>query len=109
MRMRLALWTTVLVLAGCRDSVPLADDPEGARACAVLDHWLRDGRKSAEADVVAEAAPHAIAARTAAIRAPAGHGDALNPDGTCCYPVYFVDLRRLHAACREAGLELPPF
>jgi hypothetical protein len=92
-----------------RGAVPLADDPEGAQACGALDRWLRGGRQKAEADVVAEAAPHAIAARSASIRAPAGHGDAVNPDGSCCYPVYFVDLRRLHGACVAAGVDLPPY
>jgi hypothetical protein len=96
-------------LVARRASAPLTGDPEGAKACGVLDQWLRDGRRTAEADVVAAAAPHAIAARSADIRAPAGHGDALNPDGTCCYPVYFVDLHRLHAACRGAGVDLPPY
>jgi hypothetical protein len=115
-RWQLTVAALVLVGAGWQvlpglleGRAPLAGDPEGAQACGVLERWLRDDRRAAEADVVAQAAPHAIAARSAAIRAPAGHGDAINPDGSCCYPVYFVDLRRLHAACRDAGVDLAAY
>jgi hypothetical protein len=86
-------------------------DPDGARACQILADWLRDPGAAPGSEVSRRVASHALMAVTDAIRAAAnGIADVPRPghpgefDG---FPI--VDLRGLHAACGDAGFDLPPY
>ena len=107
----------LLALAACSAGGPgdgdlARSDPEGASACRVLQRWLREGRTEQEFEVAQEAGTHAGRAGTESIRAAvSGHADiprSGGPDaGFDGAPL--VDLGRLHAACRAAGVDLPPY
>jgi hypothetical protein len=121
-RWRSSFWVAAVVLvalgawlvtgSGTRRGDLASADPDGARACRVLDGWLRGDPTEAAFDVSKRAGPYAYAARTPAIRAsvtgiadvPRSGGAGYEFDG---YPI--VDLRQLHAACRGAGVDLPPY
>jgi hypothetical protein len=117
--MTLRRWTLLallLVLPACGAQPEPRDlarfDPEGAEACALLGHWLRSDRVTPEFEVTKEAARHASAARTKSIRdtangvadIPRSGGPNAGFDG-----VAIADLRKLHAACEAAGVDLPPY
>jgi hypothetical protein len=112
-------WTflaLLLVLTACGAEPGPQDlarsDPEGAKACELLGHWLRSSRVTPEFEVTKEAAEHAGAARTKSIRdtangiadIPRSGGPNAGFDG-----VRIADLRKLHAACQAAGVDMPPY
>jgi hypothetical protein len=109
----LAIGSVVAGSGGWRRSNGLADDSAGAEACGIVDRWLRGGREGSEFEVAARAGEFATRSSTEAIRSLAKRGvaDRLRSDGTCCDGEEFfsVDLRRLHRACVDEGVDLPPY
>jgi hypothetical protein len=110
----------LLALAAClgsRRGAPRGDlaggDPDGARACRILDDWLRGGRTTKERDVSDAAGRYASIAKTSTIRASvAGVADVPRSGSTSGYDFdgyWVVDLHELHAACRAAGVDLPAY
>jgi hypothetical protein len=109
----LAVASVVAGYGGWRRSDGLADDPAGAEACGIVDRWLRGGREGSEFEVAKRAAEFAKRSSTEAIRSLAKRGvaDRLRSDGTCCDGEEFfsVDLRQLHRACVDEGVDLPQY
>lgn len=89
----------LLVLAGCGDDEPLADDPNGAEACR---QWIKSFEAGDDMDATNEATVAAIAAamkaETEDIRT-APDPDDLTPRG--------LDMTQLTDACEAAGFDVP--
>jgi hypothetical protein len=109
----LAIGSVVVGSGGWRRSDGLADDPAGAEACGIVDRWLRGGRGPNESEIASRAGEFAQRSSTEAIRSLAKRGiaDSLRSDGTCCdgREIFFIDLRQLHRACVDEGVDLPPY
>ena len=105
----------VLALTACtRGDIDLdRSDPQGARACHTLQQWLREDHPSADAFALSqEVANYAGAAKTESIRSTAnGVADFARSGGPDAGfdGVRLVDLRKLHAACAAAGVDMPPY
>jgi hypothetical protein len=107
-----------LVLAACgNDRMHPGElersDPQGARACHTLQQWLREDHTAADRFALSqEVVKDAGGAKTDSIRStvngvadfPRSGGPDAGFDG-----VALADLRRLHAACEAAGVDMPPY
>jgi hypothetical protein len=108
----LAIGAWLVIGTGALRAELSSTDPDGARACRILDGWLRDGRDAGEFEISKRAGEYAYTAKTPSIRAavtgiadvPRSGGADYEFDG---YPI--VNLHGLHTACRGAGVDLPPY
>lgn len=92
----------MLVLAGCGNDDPLADDPEGQEACDQLVTGLEStGDVAKKIEALTLAAEAAGEAETDAIK------ETLNEPIEGLEDIPTVDIEKLSDACEDAGIDVP--